>query len=48
MQSNGTNESIQSLASAMPSVMHLLLEDQEEDKYAVKCRKSQLILVFQK
>jgi hypothetical protein len=48
IQSNGLNQSIESLSMIMPAIVHELLEDQDEDedKYAVENRKWLTIFIF--
>lgn len=42
MQSNGLNESVQSLSLLMPSLVDTLLQDQD-DKYSIQTRKREII-----
>jgi hypothetical protein len=43
MQSNGLNESVQSLSVLMPPLLEQLLKDGEEDKFAIQSRKCKFI-----
>jgi hypothetical protein len=39
IQSNGINESVQSLSVLMPPLLDNLLKDQDDDKLAIQMRK---------
>ncbi len=43
MQSNGLNESVQSLSVLMPPLLDQLLKDGQEDKFAIQLRKYKFI-----